>query len=142
MKKMFCTSLSLVLIFMLSLSVLAQEKEEKGNVFAISTYKVGFDKIDKVLELWEKEWKPIYTQNEYVKSFRVFTHMWGSDWTIVVITEYESMGDIEKAQERSQEISKEKYPDETKRKEITAKIQSYFMGHFDDIVREVPKLRK
>jgi hypothetical protein len=142
MKKSLSISLSLVLILMLSLSVLAQEKEEQGNVFAIMTNKVGFDKLDKVLELWEKEWKPLYTQNEYVKSVRVFTHMWGSDWTIVVIAEYESLAALEKAQERQQELSKEKYPDETKRKEIAAKIQSYFTGHFDNIVREVPKLRK
>jgi hypothetical protein len=142
MKKPFYISLTLVVILMFSFSVIAQEEEEQGNVFAISTYKVRFDNIDKVLELWEKEWKPVYTKNEHVKSFRVFSHMWGSDWSIVVIAEYESMAVMEKAQKRGQEIFKEKYPDEKKREEITDNIQSYFTGHFDDIVREVPKLRK
>jgi len=123
--------------------VLAQEEaEEAGHVFAISTYKVQFGNVEKVLEMWEEMWKPVYTKNEHVKSFRVFTHLWGSDWMIVTIVEYESLSAIEAAQKRGEEIRKEVHPDEEEWQAKLAKVQKLFLGHTDEIVTEVPSLRK
>jgi hypothetical protein len=120
----------------------AQEQEEQGNVFTISTWKVPFTKLDEFQSLWEKEVTPSVKQNEFILSQRVFTHLWGPDWTVVTIIEYESLSAIESANKRSQELSKEKYPEKEKRDEIRKQIQSFFTGHTDAIVRENPKLRK
>jgi hypothetical protein len=119
-----------------------EEKEENGHVFTIKTYEVQFQNIDTVLELWEKMWKPVYTKNEHVKSFRVFTHLNGSDWTIVIIVEYESLSGIEATRKRGKEIRKEMFPDEGKWRAAVAEVQGMYRVHSDDIVKEVPNLRK
>lgn len=131
----------LAICLMTGQNILAQE-EEIGNVFAISTWKVGFDKVSEVLDNWEKEFKPITAENEFVLSQKIMTHLWGPDWNIVVITEYKDFASIEKAQQRFNEIFEKKYPEKSKRDEIQKKNRSYFKGHDDAIVREVPKLRK
>jgi hypothetical protein len=64
-----------------------EEKKEEGHVFVVSSSKAQFQNIDKVLESWEKTIKPIGAKNEHVLSFRIFIHMWGSDWTILTIHE-------------------------------------------------------
>lgn len=78
--------------------------------------------------------------------FRFFTHIWGPDWTVVNITEYESFADIAKAGERFDELWEKKYPDEddwkAKRDEFMGEVVTYWQGHTDAIVREVPGLRK
>ncbi len=81
-------------------------------------------------------------QNEHVKSLKVLTHLWGEDWTVVMISEYESMAGIEAAQKKATELFEQKYPDEKKRKEVNDKRRKMIMGHTDNIVREVPNLRK
>ena len=55
MKHFLCISVTLLFLLANGQPVLAQE-EEKGNVFAISTYKIPFNKIDHVLTMWEKHW--------------------------------------------------------------------------------------
>jgi hypothetical protein len=119
-----------------------EEKDEKGHVFTIKTYKVPSENIDTVLESWEKTWKPIYTKNEHVKSCRVFTHLVDSDWTIVMIAEYESLSAIEATPKRGQEIRKEMFPDEEKWRATVAEVKGMYLEHSEDIVKEVPNLRK
>ena len=103
---------------------------------------VQFQNIDGMLETWEKSMKPIYSKNEHVKSLQVFTHLWGSDWTIMVITEYESLAAVEAGFKRAEEIRKEMFPDKEAWDATAAEIQGNFLGHQDDIVKEVPSLRK
>ena len=122
--------------------VFAQEEEEQGHVFTISTFKVSFGKLDEYLELWDKESTPLIKKNEFILSHRVFTHSYGPDWNIVVITEYENLSAIESANKKSKELFKEKYPDEDKLDEIYKQFGSYILAHTDAIVRERPKLRK
>jgi hypothetical protein len=130
-----------LMVFVTPLVLAQEEKEEEGHVFTISTYKVQFQNVDKVLKVWEEYWKPVDAKNEYVKSSRVFTHLWGSDWTIVAITEYESMAAIEASWVRGEEISKEMFP-EGEYEQKLAETQAMILGHTDNIVKEVPSLRK
>jgi len=139
---------AMVLILFVGLGVLVapvisaeEEAEEKGNVLVISTYKVQFQNVETMLKAWEEYWKPVIAKNEYVKSFRVFTHLYGSDWSIVAIMEYESMAAIDAAWARTEEIAEEMFP-EGEFKEVTTETQAMLMGHTDDIVQEVPSLRK
>ena len=141
--KVFSIAFSILLfVLFTNMTSFAQEQEEEGNVFAISTWKLRFDQVSDFLEIMEKEMKPIYTQNEHIISLKVFTHLWGEDWMIVTITEYESMAEIEAAQKKSSELLKQKYPDEKERGELSDKRRKLIMGHTDNIVREVPNLRK
>lgn len=135
--------LLLGLAFFCGSSVLfSQEEEEEGHVYAISTFKVRFDQVEEFLDLWEKEYHPIDMQNEYILSTKTLTHLWGPDWSVVMITEYEKFEDIAAAWEKSNELFEKKYPKESQRDKITKKILSYRMGHWDAIVQEVPKLTK
>jgi hypothetical protein len=139
------TAVCLVVALMVGVTpvVWAQEqKEEESHVFTVSTYKVQFHNIDRILESWEKTWKPIYTKNEHVKSVRVFTHFWGSDWSIMMITEYESFSAIEDGLKRGEEIRKEMFPDDEQWQATLTELQKMGLGHTDDIVTEVPSLRK
>ena len=141
--KVFSIAFSILLFLLLTnVTTIAQEQEEEGNVFAISTWKLRFDQVDDFLEIMEKEMKPIYTQNDHIKSMKVFTHLWGEDWMVVMITEYESLAGIEAAQKKTNELLKQKYPDEKERGELSDKRRKLIMGHTDNIVREVPNLRK
>jgi hypothetical protein len=130
-----------LMVFVTPLVLAQEEKEEEGHVFTISTYKVQFQNVDKIMKLCEEYLKPVTAKNEYVKSFRVFTHLWGSDWTIVDIAEYESMAAIEASWVRDEEISKEMFPD-GEYEEKLAEMQAMLLGHADNIVLEVPSLRK
>ena len=130
-----------LMVFVTPLVLAQEEKEEEGHVFTISTEKVQFQNVDKIMKLWEEYWKPVNAKNEYVKSFRVFTHLWGSDWAIVYIAEYESMAAIEASWVRDEEISKELFPDGEYEEKI-AELQAMTLGHTDNIVKEVPSLRK
>jgi len=130
-----------LMVFVTPLVLAQEEKEEEGHVFTISTYKVRFQNVDKIMKLWEEYWKPVNAKNEYIISFRVFTHLWGSDWTIVAISEYESMAAIEASWVRGEEISKEMFPD-GEYEEKLAEMRAMMLGHTDNIVLEVPSLRK
>jgi hypothetical protein len=134
--------ISLVMVFMLSVSSLlfAQEEKEKPNFVTISTYKVRFDQIGKFLELWEKYTLPVVKEIDFIKSHRVFTHYWGPDWTVLLIMEYESFDAIDAAQGKMGELLKEKNPEEYQ--EINKKMRSLILGHTDAIVTEVKELRK
>lgn len=76
-----------------------------------------------------------------MKSFRAFSHLYGSDWSIAVIMEYEDMAAIDVAWARSEEISKEMFP-AGEFKATTSETQAMLLGHTDNIVQEVPSLRK
>jgi hypothetical protein len=142
MKAFLCVIFILFFVSLTNIAVFAQEQEEEGNVYAISTWKIKFDQIDDFLEFMEKESKPIYTQNEHVKSMKILRHYWGDDWTVVMIAEYESLAGIEAAEKKADELLKQKYPDEKKREEVIDRRRKMIMGHTDNIVREVPHLRK
>ena len=122
--------------------LLAQEQEEKGNVFTISTYKVRYAYVDEYLKLSLGEEGALTAQNEFHISRKVFTHLWGPDWRIIIITEYEDFAAIGKAQEKYDELWKNKYPDKAERDKINKKISDYVLGHTDAIVSELPKFRK
>lgn len=135
--------LSMVFLFSAGYSiVLAQEQEEEGNVFTITFLKVPREEMDEFINLWEKEFFSLEKQIGEVLSYKVLTHWWGPDWSVMVTREYKDLASMEKSFQKLEELQKKKYPDEKEREKITKSILRYFNGHFDAIVREVPKLRK
>ena len=130
------------MIFIANNVLLAQEQEEKGHVFTMSTYKVRSGDLDEYLKFREQEWHPLTEQNEFILSKKVLRHLWGPDWRVMIIEEYENFADIAKAQEKYDELWKNKYPDKAERDKKEKKWSNYELAHTDAIVMEVPKLRK
>lgn len=146
MRKFRWLALTLVALIISAGVSFSQEEEEKkeekkGSYYTISTFKINFSEIDLFLEKMEK-FKPTVTDNEFVLSQKVMTHVWGEDWAVVTITEYADFASIAKAQKRMGELYKEMIPDDEKRKEETKKYQKLIQGHYDSIVREVASLTK
>lgn len=139
-RKYFVMVASIVFLLLANSSLFAQEPE--GHVFVVSTWKVRFDQLEDYLNLFEKEYKPLAAQNEHLKSLRVFTHLFGPDWNVVVIREFENLEAIAKSEKRDSEILEKNFPDPAKRSEYTKKVGSYILAHTDTVVREVPRLRK
>lgn len=146
MKKLSWILMFLAVLVFCTVNVFAQDAEEKkeekkGSYFTISTYKVNFNELGEFLETME-EFKEVITENEFILSQKVMRHVWGEDWTVVSVVEYEDFASIEKAQIRMGELYKEKFPDKEKRKEATKRYQSFIKGHYDSIVQEVASLTK
>ena len=142
MRIFLLTVIILSFILLTNIAVFAQEQQNEGNVWAISTWKIRFDQRDDFLKHLETENMPIWKQNEHIISLKVFTHLWGEDWTVIMISEYKSMAAIEAADKKTKELFKQKYPDEKELKKVHDKRRKMVMGHYDNIVREVPKLSK
>jgi hypothetical protein len=86
----------------------------------------------------------IINKNELIKAYYPNGHAWGADRTEFVEAFYfESMADIEKSQERADELAKVAWPDENARKARGKKMGKYFTGvHGDYIYTLVSKLSK
>ncbi len=129
-------------LFAIPVALLAQEdEEEKGHVWSISTYKVKFGDLEGLLEMWEEDWE-IIAENELVLSSKLLTHLWGPDWSIMIIEEYAKFEDIAAAQAKQGELYKKKYSSETRRKARNKKQGALIQGHTDAIVQENPKFTK
>ena len=142
MKLRKITVVLLSMTFIANCVLFAQEQEEKGHVFTISTYKVRYGDVDEYLKLKEGVEGPMTVQNEFILSRKVLQHLWGPDWRIIIIAEYEDFAAIAKAGEKGDELWKNKYPDKAERDKIDKKILKYWLAHTDAIVIEVPKFRK
>ncbi|MCH7676556.1 hypothetical protein IH879_16645 [candidate division KSB1 bacterium] len=142
LKQSILFTLTLTFLTVTSSFVLAQEQEEEGHVFTISTWKVKFGQVNKYLDLLKEFRHPEVEQNEFLISRKVFRHHWGPDWNIVIIQEFEDLASIDKYQKRNQELRKKMHPDKTERDKIAKQLQELRLAHTDAIVTEVPKLRK
>jgi hypothetical protein len=76
----------------------------------------------------------VVNKNEFILNQSVMTHMYGSNSSdFVVITEYKSFADIEKATKRNGELFREFMPDSEKRAEFWKAFGAYFGKHSDEI---------
>jgi len=104
LKQSILFTLTLTFLAVTSSFVLAQEQEEEGHVFTISTWKVKFGQVNKYLDLLKEFRHPEVEQNEFLISRKVFRHHWGPDWNIVIIMEFDDLASIDKYQKRNQEL--------------------------------------
>lgn len=121
----------------------AQDDEIEGHIYTVSTHKWPFNNLEEIFALME-ETQAIVEENEYILSRKVLTHSWAGEFSVMIIIEYASMADIDKAQKRGTELFNAKYPDEEEREARGEKL-SELMGasmHNDSIVQEVPALTK
>jgi len=118
------------------------QNENNSHVYTVTTLKVPFDALDDFMKNWEKYITPIIKQDSFIISEKVLTHLWGPDWTVLVIDEYKSWNDIEESGKKYDEITAAMEPDKDKRNEIGKMFIPYYNGHTDAIVLDNPRLSK
>ena len=142
--KIFFIALTALALMIGPAQVFAQDaEEEEGNYFSVSTYNWSFDTLDELIELMEED-NDVIAQNEFILSRKVFRHAWAGEYSVMIILEYASFGDVTKAQDRGAELYEAKYPDEEARDARDDKflaLQGHGM-HNDDIVQGIPSLTK
>ncbi len=142
--------LSHLLITMIATALLAipatlsaQDDEPEGHIFAISTFKVSFEDLEGLYEMWEED-MDLVKDNEYILSQKILTHQWGPDWSIMIISEHATFAEVDAAQKRTTELFEAKYKKEKDRDARNAAFAKYHLrdGHSDAIVQENLKLTK
>lgn len=134
----------LIFLMFINVSALAQEEEQAGHIFTVSTFKAVMPEGGSAAERDSLLMIGVELQNMNPKylSVRLLRHRWGSDYQDwVFITEYATWADIEAAADIDEENFKKKWPD----KDVEAYLQAfgrYFPTHSDEIYTELPKFGK
>ena len=132
----------LVIVLLFSISSKLHAQDSTAHIYTVSTLKVPIEKVEDFLNNWEKYVTPVIKQNEYVISEKLLTHLWGPDYTVLLIDEYKSWEDIKAADKRYDEIAKIMEPDKDKRNEIDKLFSPLYNGHSDAILMEYTKTTK
>ena len=134
MKKAFIVFL---LAVALAFSGMLYAQEEGPHVFTVTTWESVNPEDGSDAE--RDSLRSIFTENainknEFIVNQTVMTHMYGSNSSdYVIINEYKSFGDIEKAQSRNGELMSEFMPDDEARAEYFSAVFKYFGNHSDEI---------
>jgi hypothetical protein len=131
----------LVLFVSISSPVLAQAAQ--GNVYAVTNFERAFPEkgsareLDSLAALYMS--KVFGKDNQYVVSAKVLRHWWGHDnRDFVQYIEVKSWEDINKADERANELFMKAWPTKEGRDAFNKAYNKYFTGkHSDEIYREV-----
>ncbi len=124
-------------------SLQAQDDDDDGHIFTVSTYQWPFNKLDDIFEMIEENHE-LTKQNQYILSQKVLVHQWAGAFSVMFIVEYASFEDIAKAGKRDDELFEAKYPDEEERdarQDKFAALAGHRM-HKDNILQENTKLAK
>jgi len=129
------------IIFMMIPTIHAQDRP----VFlTVTTIHWNMDLEDFSMEDWkaiEKEYfDKVTMKNEYIVHANILMHYFtGDNSELKVVFGYRSWDDIEKAQERNDELEVAAWPDEAKRKEFLKKRNHYYSSkHSDEIYATLP----
>ena len=130
-------SIGFFLTVVLAFSGMLYAQEEEPHVFTIVTWEIlspedGSDaERDSLVAIWVEN---AVKKNEFIVNQITMSHMWGSNSSdFLVITEYKSFADIDKAQNRNFELIEEFMPDNEKRAAFWKAFTSYFGEHSDEI---------
>lgn len=138
----------LLFAFLLSPSFYAQDEaaapaEEKASqIMVVTKVHWNFDKEDGSQDEWlaiEKEWyDKVTAKNEYIKRANFLSHYFTADNSEAIwVNVYDSWGDIEKANDRTNELVEEGWPDEAARDKFFDTQSSYYTGHHSDEIYSV-----
>ncbi len=121
----------------------AQDDDDDGHIFAVSTFQWPFNNLDDIFEMIEENHE-LTEQNEFILSQKVLTHQWAGAFSVMFIVEYASFEDIAKAQQRGTELFEAKYPDEEDRDARNKKFADLAGDgmHEDSILQENTSLAK
>lgn len=122
----------------------AYAQMENQPYITVTTMHLDFSDEGNNYESWkaaEKEYREkVINKNELIKASSVYTHLYTPDSREVVMVQmYDNWGDIEKAQDRSNELIKEAWPDKSGSDAFFKKLNSHYSEwHSDEIYRMMP----
>ena len=124
-------------------SLQAQDDDDDGHIFTVSTQQWPFNNLDDIFEIMEENHE-LTEQNEFILSQKVLVHQWAGAFSVMFIAEYASFEDIAKAQQRGTELFEAKYPDEEDRDARDKKFADLAGDgmHEDSILQENTSLAK
>jgi hypothetical protein len=137
-----------ILLLVFSLAIIsgtgfAQPAEQPGFV-TITTIHWNLDNKDFSMEKWkavEKEYfDKVTSKNEYILGSLVLMHYFTADNTeLKIVNVYSSWENIEKAEERSNELAKAAWPDKDQRTAFFKSQSAYYTNfHSDEIYSTLP----
>jgi hypothetical protein len=97
-------------------------------------------KMDNWKALEKEYFDKVTSKNEYIESSMVLLHYFTADNTeLKIVNSYSSWENIEKAEDRSNELAKAAWPDETQRRAFFKKESAYYTDmHSDEIYSTLP----
>ena len=135
--------LAALCLAIVSSTAYAQDDDDNGTIFVVTTNQWPFSNLEEILALME-ETHELVEQNEFILSRKVLTHFYAGAFSVMTINEYASLADIDKAADRGNELFLEKYPDEEERDARAEKFIALSGAglHEDSIVQEYTPLTK
>ena len=136
-----------IMLFSLASTTQSIAQAPSNHIFHINTWYMipGQDSIvkaerDAILKEYHNK---VTMKNEFVLHTSSMTHFFTDDSReYVVVTEYASLGDIEKAFDRDSELERQAWPDAKQRMDFMKKMNGYFSYHKDAIFHSIPSLSK
>lgn len=142
MKSTLLILLSFIVIMCVPSQKTMSQTEDNGHLYTMTMLYVPENEMDEYLDFYEKEVKPVNAENEYILSSKVYTHSWGPQWTVCIVTEYKDWEEFAASGKKSIDIFVKMYPDKSKRDEIIKKFETYLNNHTDAFVNDHPNLEK
>lgn len=140
MKLLFAAFILVTVFALFNAPVMAQTNQ--GNIFIVTNFERAFPKdgsqreLDSLTVLFSEK---CLAQNEFVVSYKNIRHFWGHNNTdFIQIVEVKSWEDIEKANNKTNELFRKAWPTSEDRKKYNDANGKYFTGkHSDEIYSEV-----
>ena len=133
-------SICFLLTVVLVLGGMLYAQEGDPHVYTVVTFELlnpedgSGAEFDSLGVLWSEN---VLKKNEFIISEISMSHLWGDNSDdFVIITEFKSFADIEKAQKRNFELTQEAWPDKEERQKFWAAFIKYFGRHSDEIYQK------
>ena len=140
-----------ILLFVCSLAITAgtgfAQSEQQPGYLTVTTIHWNMDNKDFSMDKWkavEKEYfDKVTSKNEYILSSLVLMHYFTADNTeLKIVNTYSSWENIEKADERSNELAKLAWPDKDQRMAFFKTESAYYSNfHSDEIYTTLPYVK-
>lgn len=110
-------------------------------VVYVRTSKLASNKLGEAIREYNEK---VTLKNSFVKAYYPHRHLWGSDsQDFVEAFFFDSLADLEKSNQKEEELTNEAWPNEAERKQFLNDLKKTFTGiHADYIYLSVPSLTK
>jgi hypothetical protein len=139
----------LLMLIAVSVNLSAQQQpataplDAPGHIFTVTMLKLQPNQVGEFLDFWEKHFVPLEKNIPEILSSKVLQHRWGpSDYMVMIIHEYDSLGAIEKAQKQQEGAMQRQATTDPQAAEAFKKFQTFVPGHVDYIMFAPERVRK
>ena len=145
-KTILLSGIAVAMIWMCSFQP-AQAQMNSNHLFHVLTWYMvpGLDSTAQAERnaILKEYFEKVDKKNEFIMHQWSMNHYYTDDSReYIVVTEYASWADIDKANDRSGELERQAWPDVQKRKDFMKKMNSYFTNHKDAIYHGLPDMTK